>query len=273
VPRLLLFAGPNGSGKSTLTTPATLNAFDIPLNRYINADEIARELARTTPDIPQETREQEAFRRARTLRVAYREGGISFAFETVFSHPSTLLDMQKCQQAGFDVVVLFVTTSNVAINVARVARRFQSGGHNVPEDRIRQRYARTMALLPRIIEQADRAFVYDNSTASARVFPFHQGIAEPTRDRLPSYLRRALTIPLRERRAEREVFPAALPCPNEADGTYTGKFVTAQTHYAVQETDTGTIRHDLSLFATVPTQDETPVLVLYRDAVATLNKP
>ncbi|WP_395091512.1 hypothetical protein [Armatimonas sp.] len=108
--RLLLFAGPNGSGKSTLTTLATLKHFGIPKDRYINADEIAVYLAENFPEMSQEEREQGAFRRARWLHLNYRSTKQSFAFETVFSHPSTLLDMQLCKTAGFDVVVIFVTS-------------------------------------------------------------------------------------------------------------------------------------------------------------------
>jgi predicted ABC-type ATPase len=104
--RLLLFAGPNGSGKSTITTTATLAAFRISTDRYINADEIARGLRDENPHTNQEEREREAFRRARGLRAVFREQGVSFAFETVFSHPSTLLDMRKCRERGFEVVVL-----------------------------------------------------------------------------------------------------------------------------------------------------------------------
>lgn len=108
--RLLLFAGPNGSGKSTLTTPATLRHFGIPAERYINADDIARTLRDELPQMGQEERERLAFRRAREQRQIFREQGESFAFETVFSHPSTLLDIQRCRAAGYEIVVVFVST-------------------------------------------------------------------------------------------------------------------------------------------------------------------
>ena len=41
--RVLIFAGPNGSGKSTLTTEEILANFKIKAERYINADDIARQ--------------------------------------------------------------------------------------------------------------------------------------------------------------------------------------------------------------------------------------
>jgi predicted ABC-type ATPase len=111
VPRLLLFAGPNGSGKSTVTTPETLDYYDIPSERYINADDIARTLAGMQAERTQAEREHIAFVQARELRQTYREEGLSFAFETVFSHPSTLMDIQRCR-------------------VGRVAGRYQAGGHD-----------------------------------------------------------------------------------------------------------------------------------------------
>ena len=75
--------------------------------------------------------------------------------------------MKRCREAGFEITVIFVTTRNPEINVKRVAGRFLAGGHSVPEDRIRSRYHRTMALLPRILEEADQWFLYDNSDTTS----------------------------------------------------------------------------------------------------------
>lgn len=221
--------------------------FGVPSNRYINADDIARQLLVERPDLLPEDREREAFRRARSLRQIYRDEGASFAFETVFSHPSTLLDMAKCRAAGFEVIVFFVTTDDPAINVARVARRVQSGGHAVPEDRIRQRYERTMTLLPRIIEDADRAYVYDNSKETPSLFSFVQGTVLPTSDRIPPFLRSRLVTPLGQREAERQAIYTTLGLtmrPEVEAGTYTGTVLWRSMHYSVQEVSEYKVLHD-----------------------------
>jgi predicted ABC-type ATPase len=76
--RLVIFAGPNGSGKSTFTTPAILAGFGISPDRYINADNIARELAEQMPDVTQTEREWAAFYEARNRRQTYRQQQISW---------------------------------------------------------------------------------------------------------------------------------------------------------------------------------------------------
>lgn len=117
MPELVVVAGPNGSGKSTLTDRARLARLGVAFPaQYINADDIARQMRDDAPELMQEERERLAFRQARDLRQRLREQRESYAFETVFSHPSTLLDMQRAQAAGYRVMVLFVTTADSRIN-------------------------------------------------------------------------------------------------------------------------------------------------------------
>ena len=48
--------------------------------------------------------------------------------------------------------------------VQRVRHRVTAGGHDVPEDKIRQRYQRLWALVAAAILRSDSATIYDNST-------------------------------------------------------------------------------------------------------------
>ncbi|CNI76884.1 Uncharacterized protein conserved in bacteria [Mycobacterium tuberculosis] len=48
--------------------------------------------------------------------------------------------------------------------VQRVRHRASAGGHDVPEDKIRERYQRLWALVAAAITRSDSATVYDNST-------------------------------------------------------------------------------------------------------------
>ena len=44
------------------------------------------------------------------------------------------------------------------------------GGHDVPEDKIRSRYIKSLALLPSLIEVCDVLHVYDNTIEPVRIF-------------------------------------------------------------------------------------------------------
>jgi predicted ABC-type ATPase len=253
--RLLLFAGPNGSGKSTFTTPKNLSDFRIPLEKYINADDIARELLIELPIVTtQNEREWKAFEEARNRRQIYRHQKTSFAFETVFSHPSTFLDMQACHQANYEIIVIFVTTNNSAINVERVAKRFQSGGHNVDPDKIVSRYARSMSFLPRIIEEADRTIVYDNSgNFEPRKMEFRKGHTLYPQV-LPLFFEEKIMVPLRNRRGENLIIQdnfGTLKSPTLQElmrSRFQGCIIWGEANYIVQLTTDGYIKHDLCLF-------------------------
>ena len=67
-----------------------------------------------------------------------------FSFETVFSHPSKIDFMREAVQAGYKVYLYFVSTESPDINVFRVSARKKKGGHDVPENKIRSRYQRSM---------------------------------------------------------------------------------------------------------------------------------
>lgn len=90
---------------------------------------------------------------------------VSFTFETVMSSPDKVNFLRKAQQAGYRTYLYFVATEDPDINVARVQYRVQTGGHPVAEDKIRSRYARSLALLPQAVTYADRAYLFDNSGA------------------------------------------------------------------------------------------------------------
>ncbi|MFC4277932.1 zeta toxin family protein [Achromobacter aloeverae] len=164
-------AGPNGSGKTSVIQAIEAEyrkrSQDSLPNVIINPDVIRKlpetlDLARAEGLHPDRAAQKVAFlHRQRAM-----EAGQAFAFETVMSHPTKLAELAELRAAGYAVQLVFISTKNADINVRRVAYRVRTRtttGHDVPEDRTRERYARTMALLPAAIEHADHARLYDNS--------------------------------------------------------------------------------------------------------------
>lgn len=154
--RLDLVVGPNGAGKTTFVelTLAPL----LPTSAFVNADEIARQ---RWPDDPA-AHSYEAARVAAGTRARLIELRRSFIAETVFSHPSKL-ELIDTAHTGAYTVVLHALLIPEQLAVERVKRRVMAGGHEVPEDKIRERYQRLWPLVVIAITRSDTATVYDNS--------------------------------------------------------------------------------------------------------------
>ena len=97
------------------------------------------------------------------LRKKLLNAGKKFSFETVFSHPGKLDIMRQAKAAGYKVYLYFVSTATPDINVFRVQARKKKGGHDVPEEKIRSRYYRSLDQLYDASQLAYQAFFFDNS--------------------------------------------------------------------------------------------------------------
>ncbi|MGB9223749.1 zeta toxin family protein [Mycobacterium sp.] len=154
--RLDLVVGPNGAGKSTFVELTLAPLLPRPL--LVNADEIA---GQQWPNDPAE-HAYEAARVAADTRTALIATGHSFIAETVFSHPSKLELIDHAHTAGY-TVVLHVLLVPEELAVQRVSHRVRGGGHDVPENKIRERYQRLWAFVATAVARCDSATVYDNS--------------------------------------------------------------------------------------------------------------
>jgi predicted ABC-type ATPase len=89
--------------------------------------------------------------------------GKTFTFETVMSSPDKVSLLQKAQKAGYRTYLYYIATEDPEINISRVRSRVRLGGHEVPEDKIISRYARSLDLLLDAIRFSNRAYIFDNS--------------------------------------------------------------------------------------------------------------
>lgn len=155
-PTVFLIAGPNGAGKSTLYNSIIKPKINAP---FINADVIQKyELRDPSMTASYTARDMAIERRAQFLKE-----GKSFVFETVFSHPSKLAELADYKAAGFNVVLYHIGLNSPDLSVERVRQRVKKGGHDVPEQKIRERFERNQPLIRDAALISDRAFIYDNS--------------------------------------------------------------------------------------------------------------
>jgi len=106
---------------------------------------------------------------AEFLRNLLLGNGATFSFETVMSHPSKLDMLKKAHEKGFRNYLYFISTESDTINIDRVAARVNKGGHPVDEQKIRERYIRSMDLLSSMIPYCYRCFILDNSGEQYRL--------------------------------------------------------------------------------------------------------
>ncbi|MDR2143683.1 MAG: hypothetical protein LBP29_04875 [Treponema sp.] len=100
------------------------------------------------------------------LRYKMLASDSSFSFETVFSHPSKIDELRTAREKGFIIYLYIISTDKPEINMERVKNRVEQGGHDVPEDKIRERYLRTMDNLFKAFLLAHRVYFFDNSSSA-----------------------------------------------------------------------------------------------------------
>ncbi len=162
-PVLTIVAGSNGCGKTSLTSSNKSKFQQVPL---LDPDAIAKSLQET---LSHGASDIEAGKRVLRQADEFMEARQSFTVETTLSGGTYLKMAARAKEAGFNVVVFFVGTSSVEINLERVKNRVLKGGHNVPEEDQRRRYPRTLSNIRKLLPLADLAVLFDNSTEKGHV--------------------------------------------------------------------------------------------------------
>lgn len=103
------------------------------------------------------------------IRFQLLKQGDTFTFETVLSHDSKLGFMQFAKGLGFKNYLYFVCTVDPAINLDRIARRVELKGHDVPDEKVVNRFYGSLALLESLIPLTHRTFLFDNSEENAEI--------------------------------------------------------------------------------------------------------
>lgn len=140
---IIIIAGPNGAGKTSFANeylPAAREGLV-----YVNADEIARELAGLGL-----TSAQLNLRAGREMlsRIdALADAGAEIMFETTLASLSYAKKIPGWQERGYTVALIYLRLPNAEMSIDRVNRRVAAGGHSVPEAVIRQRFARSVTYL------------------------------------------------------------------------------------------------------------------------------
>lgn len=134
-PKVVVIGGPNGAGKSTAAARILQDALAV--QEFVNADVIARGLSAFKPESVALSAGKIMLKRLKELA----SERASFAFETTLASRSFAPWLGDLVANGYLFHLVFVWLPGPEFAIARVADRVRSGGHHVPEETIRRRYA------------------------------------------------------------------------------------------------------------------------------------
>ena len=158
-PMILVLAGPNGSGKTTITQ------YFEKVGEYTNAADVVASTGMNNIQASQYVDEK------RYKSIDLKE---DFTFETVLSSKYKIDILEKAKTEGYFIKCIFVLTSNPYINVTRVEARVISGGHDVNEEKIIERYYKSLNNIKKLMELCDILHVYDNTIEPIRIIRKHK---------------------------------------------------------------------------------------------------
>jgi predicted ABC-type ATPase len=168
-PAFWIIAGPNGSGKSTLYGSrrdaiygnTIISDPDRPF-WIINPDLLASRISNSERLLADQAN-LEAVRRIEAWLKASIKAHQSVGVETVLSTDKYRRLVRLAKRRGFEFRLVYVMLKDPELNVGRVDLRVKKGGHDVPIDKIKDRWRRSLIQLPWFLNEADWALLFDNS--------------------------------------------------------------------------------------------------------------
>jgi predicted ABC-type ATPase len=133
-PQIVVIAGPNGAGKTT-SSASLLRTWNV--WNFVNADRIALGLDGLNPDAVAVAAGRIMLQQLRDLA----NERVSFSSETTLASRTFARWLSDLMKEGYRVHIDFFWLATADLAVKRVIQRRAGGGHFVPEETVRRRYA------------------------------------------------------------------------------------------------------------------------------------
>jgi len=158
-----IIAVPNGAGKTTFARDFLPKYTDC--REFLKADLVAAGISPFDPD-------SAVISAGRVLLTRMKElirQGKDFGFETTLAGKTYLSILHDMKDRGYHLQLFYLWLPTVDFAIARVAHRVEQGGHNIPEEAIRRRFAvGPRNLLKSYLSLFDRWMLFDSSTVHPR---------------------------------------------------------------------------------------------------------
>ena len=159
MPELYIISGCNGSGKTTASY--TFLPEMLECREFVNSDEFAKSLSPFDPSAA-------SVRAGRFMiqKIEYLfKLKANFCIETTLATRSLMGTIRKAKELGYTVTLLYLWLNSPLLAIARVRKRVEAGGHDIPEAVIKRRYVTGLNYFFNTYSPVcDRWILADNST-------------------------------------------------------------------------------------------------------------
>jgi predicted ABC-type ATPase len=156
---ITVLAGVNGAGKSSIAGEFAENCRDF----FYNPDTVAAQIRALHPDISLALANGHAWQIGRSLLEQAIEQGRDYRFETTLGGNTIPHLLQEAARRGHRLHLWFCGLASPELHLRRVRARVTSGGHDIPEQKIRERWMSSRENLIRLLPCLHHLRVYDNS--------------------------------------------------------------------------------------------------------------
>lgn len=173
-----IIGGVNGVGKSSLS--GVLSAENSELGVIIDTDKITAENGGD---------------RIKGGKIAIErinnclEKGINFTQETTLSGVRTLKTIQKARELNYFIRLYYVGISSSAESISRIANRVLKGGHNIPPEDVKRRYAKRFDDLIKILPYCNEVIFFDNENGFAEKAEYKNGTLITKGEKIPEWIK------------------------------------------------------------------------------------
>lgn len=184
--RITVLAGVNGAGKSSIAGAMLREAG----GDYFNPDEATRQIRACRPEMDEAAANVLAWHTNIEQLQAAIAARSEYSFETTLGGRTVTRILIEAALAGMDICVWYGGLDSPERHIARIRARVARGGHDIPPERVRERYIASRHNLIVLLPHLRQLVVFDNSI-EADPAKGHQ----PTPRKLLEWLDGALRYP------------------------------------------------------------------------------
>lgn len=116
------------------------------------------------------------------------ERGLSFTQETTLAGRRTLQTIRRARDLGYTVRLYYVGLDTAEESIRRIANRVSKGGHDIPPEDVRRRFAGRFEAVAAVLPYCDEATFFDNDNGFVEVAQYRNGQLLPLGPRRPQWL-------------------------------------------------------------------------------------